>query len=104
MDTELLCNYLFELIYLHNKIENSLDKQLENEHIEKMSVHLDNDGEIQYITYQKENDPHIRQKFLVDDKVLEPLGLNIHNLIYLSLEKSGANIRHSVLEQFQHNT
>ena len=75
---------------------------LEKLGIDWLSVTTDKNDEIQTITYSKKNDNCIRQKFAIDNKVLEPLGLSFHNMVYLSLEKSGTEIQHSVLEQFQH--
>lgn len=93
--------FIFELIYRNSKYS-ELIQNLEELGIDKLCITSDKNKEIQTITYSKSNDNCIRQKFAIDDKVLEPLGLSFHNMVYLALEKSGADIQHSVLEQFQH--
>ena len=94
--------FIFELIYKNAKYS-ELIRTLEKLGIDSFTITTDKNNEIQTISYSKNNDNCIRRKLAIDDKVLEPLGLSFHNMVYLALEKSGANIQHSVLEQFQHN-
>ena len=77
---------LFEFIYWcsHFKKYNTLCCKLEELKIPVMTVTSDKDGEIQKIIYEKENEFTIRTKYLIDDQFLEPLGLNLHSLIYVA--------------------
>ena len=77
---------LFEFIYWcsHFKKYNKLCCKLEELKIPVMTVTSDKDGEIQKIIYEKENELTIRNKYLIDDQFLEPLGLNLHSLIYVA--------------------
>ena len=92
---------LFEFIYwrTHFKKYNTLCCKLEKLKIPVMTVTPDKDGEIQRIIYEKENEFTIRNKYLIDDLFLEPLGLNLHSLIYIA---QGKNVeKNSVLDQFK---
>ncbi len=93
--------YIFEFIYKYSKYS-ELIHSLEELGIDWMKITPDKNNEILTIIYSKDNNNCIRTKFAIDDKTLEPLGLSFHNMIYLALEKAGANINYSVLEQFQH--
>ena len=92
---------LFEFIYWcsHFKKYNTLCCKLEELKIPVMTVTPDKDGEIQKIIYEKENEFTIRTKYLIDDQFLEPLGLNLHSLIYIAKTKNAE--KNSVLDEFK---
>lgn len=92
---------LFEFIFWksHYKKYASLCRHLENLRIPVLTITSDKDGEIQRIIYEKENDFTIRNKYLIDDQFLEPLGLNLHSLIYISKAKKAE--KNSVLDEFK---
>lgn len=92
---------LFEFIFWksHLKKYNSLCHHLEELRIPVLKITPDKDGEIQRIIYEKENEFTIRNRYLIDDEFLEPLGLNIHSLIYMAKKKTEE--KESVLEEFR---
>lgn len=92
---------LFEFIYwqTHYKKYNSLCHHLEELRIPVMTITPDKDGEIQRIIYEKENEFTIRNKYLIDDAFLQPLGLNIYSLIHLAKKKTEE--KQSVLDEFK---
>lgn len=92
---------LFEFIFwkTHYKKYSSLCHHLEELKIPVFTITPDKDGEIQRIIYEKENEFTIRNKYLIDDAFLEPLGLNIHSLIYMAKKKTEE--KESVLDEFK---
>ena len=64
-----------------------------------MTITPDKDGEIQRIIYEKENEFTIRNKYLIDDAFLEPIGISIHNLIHYA--KTKTEEKKSVLDEFK---
>lgn len=92
---------LFEFIYwqTHYKKYNSLCHHLEELRIPVLSITPDKDGEIQRIIYEKENEFTIRNKYLIDDAFLEPLGLTIQNLLHIA--KAKTEEKNSVLDKFK---
>lgn len=92
---------LFEFIFwqTHYKKYNSLCHHLEELKILVITITPDKDGEIQRIIYEKENEFTIRNKYLIDDQFLEPLGMNINSLIYMAKAKNAE--KNSVLDQFK---
>ena len=94
---EELCEFIFWKS--HFRKYNSLCRHLEELRIPVMSITPDKDGEIQRIVYEKENEFTVRNKYLIDDAFLEPLGLNIHSLIHLA--KTKTEEKNSVLDDFR---
>lgn len=92
-----LCEFIFWKS--HYKKYNSLCRHLEELRIPVMTITPDKDGEIQRIIYEKENEFSVRNKYLIDDAFLEPLGLNIHNLIHFAKQKQEE--KESVLDEFR---
>lgn len=92
---------LFEFIFwkTHYKKYSSLCHHLEELKIPVFTITPDKNGEIQRIIYEKENEFTIRNKYLIDDAFLEPLGLNIHSLIHLAKKKTEE--QKSVLDEFK---
>lgn len=92
---------LFEFIFWksHYKKYSSLCRHLDELRIPVLTITPDKDGEIQRVIYEKENEFTIRNKFLIDDAFLEPLGLNIHNLINIAKKKKEE--KESVLDEFR---
>lgn len=98
---EISLEELFKFIFWksHFKKYSSLCSHLEELRIPVLTITPDKDGEIQRIIYEKENEFTVRNKYLIDDAFLEPLGLNIHSLIHLA--KTKTEEKNSVLDEFK---
>ena len=101
LNIEISLEELFEFIFwqAHYKKYNSLCHHLEELRIPVLNITPDKDGEIQRIVYEKENEFTIRNKYLIDDAFLEPIGLNIHALI--NFAKAKTEEKQSVLDEFK---
>ena len=92
---------LFEFIFWksHYRKYASLCRHLEELRIPVLTITPDKDGEIQRIVYEKENEFTVRNKYLIDDAFLEPLGLTIHSLV--NFAKTKTEEKKSVLDEFK---
>lgn len=92
-------NDYFEYVFWLANFEKYFNfcKQLYDLNISQISLIPDSKSEIQSLLYRKENDFNFRNKFLIDDQFLEPIGLTIPSLVHIAKQKVQEQ---SVLEQF----
>ena len=90
----------FQFIFwkTHYKKYSSLCRHLEELQISFLLITPDKNGEIQKSVYEKENEFTVRNKYLIDDQFLEPLGLNLHSLVYMA--KNKVEEKKSILEKY----
>lgn len=96
-------NDYFEYILWRANFEKYFNfcKQLYDLNISQISLKPNSENEIQSLLYRKENEFTFRNKFLIDDQFLEPVGLTIPSLLHMAKQKAEEQ---SILEQFIEST